>query len=153
MPVRFMMPGGRAIGLVEPVEDVRQHLRRHARAGVGDADRDKRPRASLFRLRRGILQNHRDLPAVRREFEGVREQVRHHLLQLIRVEVEVDFRRLGPEIERDLPALRQRGKGADHPAQEGHQITRRGAEGELSGFEPGQIEQLFDQLMQPLRMA
>src|SRR5262249_26352182 len=62
----------RAVGLAEPLEDVRQELRLDADAGIADRDLDPVSGAPQPRF---------DAPAFARELDGVREQVPDGLLQ------------------------------------------------------------------------
>ena len=62
------------VGLAEPLEHERQELRLNADAGVADDDLDVRVDA---------LEPHLHAAALRRELDGVRQQVPDHLLQAI----------------------------------------------------------------------
>src|SRR5262249_41275312 len=67
-----VFPRGRAVGLAETLEDVRQKLRLDADAGIADRDLDLAFDAPKPRF---------DAPAFIRELDGVREQIPESLLQ------------------------------------------------------------------------
>ena len=65
-------PGRRTVRLTERLEDRRQKVRRNPFAGIGDLQ---------FDIRIDLPQPEMERAAARRELDGVRQQVRNHLLE------------------------------------------------------------------------
>src|SRR5688572_3554537 len=89
----------RGVVLPEPVEDVREQIGADPRSAVDDADLDVRVHA---------LQEHRDPPALRREFHRIREQVPDDLLQPVGVASNVPGARIEDLVKPDTLRDRRR---------------------------------------------
>src|SRR5438874_1250928 len=94
--VATVIARARAVGLAEAIEHVRQEFRRYPLARVGHADLDVR-----FDLRRRDLH----VPPLRRELDGVREQVPHDLLEPVGVAGEALVRQVRSPLEADAFGL------------------------------------------------
>src|SRR5690606_8916006 len=140
-----MFPRQRGVGLIESVENVRQLFGRHSLAGV--AHLDERVRA-VFNQEADT-----NTASLRCKLEGVREQVRKDFLHLIRIGVYLALVRFGYELQCDSLGFCTRGERFDHLAHERDQVEWAGAQLHRPGFEPGQVEQLVDQLEQTVRVA
>lgn len=130
-------------------------LRRDPRPAVphGDAGVAGAPALCLLDLvgyPGGILvtrDSERDLdhPALRRELERVREQVRDGLVELVGVEVGDDRLVGGLEAERDAEALGQRGERLRERVQERPELGAAGAQAHLPRVGLRHIEDLVDE--------
>src|SRR5690606_22495275 len=128
---------GRAVRLLEAIEHVREKARIDAGAGIGHAEDDVRP------LLPDLDPNATVRPG---EFHRVREQVPDHLLQALGIRNE--RAELAPRIELELDAFGLcRGTNDVHGvARDGDEIGGFALELELARDDPGDIEDVFDDL-------
>ena len=89
-----VLPRRRPVGLAERLEDVREEFARDSAARVGDRDLDTRRRATHTHVNRAV---------VRRELDGVGQQVPHDLLQPRGVTLNRGDRRVG--VDRDVDPM------------------------------------------------
>ena len=135
--------GARGVGLVEPIEDVRQVLGRNARAGIGHRDAD------AIAVRLG---EQRDPAAVRRVPDGVGRHVLQRLLEPVGVPPDVRRARRRRRVQRDPPIAEHRpvpvGDAAEQIVGQHFLLVERAA----ASFEARQIQQLPDDRFELVRL-
>ena len=122
--------------LPKPVEHVRQELRRDAGAGVVNHDR---------RLGAGALQPQLHAARLRRELDGVRQQVPDDLLQAIGVARDGADALVDDRVDADLLRVGRRRHGFDRLAHDIWQADLLDVEPERAAVEPSHVQQVFDQ--------
>ncbi len=131
------MPRARAVALPETLEHIRQQF-------GGDA---------LPRVRHGQLdeslhaeQRHRDPPAVRREFDRIRKQIRDDLRKTIRIGARVS--ELRREVGEDLDSLlrRRRTRQIDRVTHDFRETHRARLDFELARADASEVEQVVHDL-------
>ena len=138
-------PGGGVVHLREAVEDGAQPVVRDADPAVLDLD----PGTAVVQAVEADL----DPATDRGELHGVGQQVQHHPLELLRVQVDVGGRLAHHHADRHVLAVRQGGHVGHDGAQEGRQVHRLRIQLEVGVLELGQVEHVVDQLEQPQRVA
>ena len=133
-----------AVRLAEAIEHVGQEIECDSHAGIGDHDLD---------MAVPPLQADGHLSLARRELDGVGEQVPHHLLQAIRVAVEVA--RLVAQVEDDLELLRfrRRADGIHRRQDDAAQVDATHLHAQLAGDDPRDVEDVVHQLRLDARVA
>src|SRR5215831_6819241 len=126
--------------LTERLERYRNHLRRHANAGVTHPDHET--------ATRGELGGDGDVTAPRRELDGVREKVEQNLLYAQAVGIEV-WETIC-DLERDFKSLLARGDGNElcALADEVTDIEGSHLQVELAGFHFGKVENVVNEVEQ-----
>ena len=129
---------GRAVGLPEALEDVRQELGRDALAGVA------RPTISTCEFTR----RERDLhaAALRRELDRVRQQVPDDLLQPVGVAGDERRRAGRARLEADALGVGGGPHRLDRRLDHGRELDRLHVEPQLAGDDPRHVEQVLDEL-------
>ncbi len=117
------------------IEDVRQQLGRDALAGIGDGDH--RPVA-------GAAKRHPDPATVRREADGVREQMPHHLPEARHVAGDDAHRHAEVELDAQTLRLRDRPRGVGRSANDAAQIHRLEIQSHAPQRDARKIQQRID---------
>src|SRR6267142_3387875 len=131
----------RPVVLPEAVEDVREKLPADAPTGIAD------PEACV---RAGSFQAEVDTASAGGELDRVREKVPHHLLQSTGVAHERAGRRIEHGFEADALRVRKPLDGLDRRLDDGDEVDGTGLEPELAGYDPGDIQEVVDELSQEL---
>ena len=127
---------GGAVGLAEPIEDVRQKSGLDAYAGIVDRDLD---------LAFGAPQARFDAPAFIRELDGVREQIPDGLLQTVGVAEDHAVRRLNHLVQGDPFRFGAGPDDVNGGMKDAFDLDRLGVELEAAGDDPRSVEDVLDQ--------
>ncbi len=134
---------GRAVDLVEALEDARQRLLGDAGAGVAHAD-DGLP----IRLAASLGHGDHDLSACRSKLERVGQQVAQRRAHPLRVEGGLQPVHGSAALERDAPALGQRRVRAHDRLREAGEVAPPALELHPPALQPRQVQHLADELPQ-----
>ena len=137
------MARARGIAAVEPLEDVRELVRRNARAAVGDREK----RMPLL-----PTDPHGDRAAGRGELHRIVEQDHHQLSQEVRVTVHRGFLEL-PDLERHALSVGHDPRGVGCIEHDVIKENSASLDGQLSGLGACQREQVIHDAREPVALG
>ena len=137
------LAGGPSLALPEALEDIRQEVRTDADTGIADDD---------FDVRVHPLQSHVDATALRRELHRIGQQVPHDLLQAIGIAGHGTHTRIDDGLQAHALRVRGRLDGSDGVVHDQRQFHGLHVQPDLPRDDPGDIEDVFDDLRQPRRV-